>query len=313
MNLLKSILLLFTLFFTVFAYSQKKEESEQVVPFGDPFIMQYNNTYYAYGTNDADGIAVYSSKDLKTWTKASTLALHKKDSWADRWFWAPEVYYIKEKNKFLMYYSADEHICVATSDSPLGPFIQDEKKPMRSEKGIDNSLFIDDDGKAYLYFVRFTNGNVIWAAELESDLVTIKEETLKLCFEASEPWETSLGKVVEGPSVIKHKGIYYLIYSANDYQSPDYGVGYATSSSPLGPWKKYEKNPILQKPVRELVGTGHGAPFLDKKGKYKYAFHAHYSTEKIHPRGMYITDISFTKDLFPILKMIGVKRTKVTK
>ncbi|MFV0418549.1 MAG: glycoside hydrolase family 43 protein [Dysgonomonas sp.] len=313
MNLFKSILFLCILFFTVSANSQNKKNSESVVPFGDPFIMLHDNTYYAYGTNDADGIAVYSSKNLKTWTKASKLALHKNDSWADRWFWAPEVFYIKKKNKFFMYYSADEHICVATSDSPLGPFLQEKKEPMRAEKGIDNSLFIDEDGKAYLYFVRFTNGNVIWAAELENDLTTIKEETLKLCFEASEPWETSLGKVAEGPSVIKHKGIYYLIYSANDYQSPDYGVGYATSSSPLGPWKKYEKNPILQKPDPKLVGTGHGAPFLDKNGKYKYAFHAHYNTEKIHPRGMYTIDISFSNDAFPIMKMKGIKPSKVVK
>ena len=40
--------------------------------------------------------------------------------------------------------------------------MQDEKKPVREEKGIDASLFMDDDGKAYLYFVRFTGGNVIW-------------------------------------------------------------------------------------------------------------------------------------------------------
>ena len=61
-----------------------------------------------------------------------------------------------------MFYTVDEHICVATSDSPEGPFVQDEKKPVREEKGIDASLFMDDDGKAYLYFVRFTGGNVIW-------------------------------------------------------------------------------------------------------------------------------------------------------
>lgn len=309
---LKSFFLFFTLLITVSVNCQNKQKPDQSVSFGDPFIMLHDNVYYAYGTNDDNGIAVYTSGDLETWVKSPELALHKKDSWANRWFWAPEVYYIKEKNKFFMYYSADEHICVATSDSPLGPFVQDKKKPMLKSKGIDNSLFIDEDGKAYLYFVRFTNGNVIWVAELENDLKTIRKGTIKLCFEVTEPWEKSMGKVVEGPSIIKHNNMYYLMYSANDYQSHDYGVGYATSSSPMGPWKKYEKNPILQKPEPTLVGTGHGAPFIDKKGQYKYVYHAHRSTKEIHPRSMYISDITFTEDAVPVMKITGgVKRPKL--
>ena len=53
--------------------------------------------------------------------------------------------------------------------------------------------------------------------------------------------------MAEGPSVLKKEGIYYLIYSANHFESKNYGVGYATSDSPMGPWKKYEENPILQR------------------------------------------------------------------
>ena len=70
---------------------------------------------------------------------------------------APEVYYVN--NKFYMYYSAEEHICVAVSDSPLGPFRQAVQKPMlEDEKAIDNSLFLDDDGKAYLFLFALTMG-----------------------------------------------------------------------------------------------------------------------------------------------------------
>lgn len=65
--------------------------------------------------------------------------MNKKDSWADRWFWAPEVYEVN--GKFYMYYSADEHICVAVADSPVGPFIQNKQEPMIvEEKCIDNSF-----------------------------------------------------------------------------------------------------------------------------------------------------------------------------
>lgn len=153
---------------------------------------------------------------------------------------------------------------MATADVPQGPFRQEVKQPIWGEKSIDTSLFIDDDGTPYLYFVRFTDGNVIWVAEMNDDLTGIKQETLTECIKAEEPWELSQdkpAKVAEGPSVLKKNGIYYLIYSANHFESKNYGVGYATSDSPMGPWTKYVGNPILQR-VDELMGTGHGVPFF---------------------------------------------------
>lgn len=280
------------------------EKSDPVV-LADPFIMLHDGLYYAYGTGAADGIEVYTSRDLRTWKKEADLALHKDNSWGDRWFWAPEVYYIKEKNKFFMYYSVDEHIAVATSDSPYGPFRQENKKPMmEGEKCIDNTLFIDDDGKPYLYFDRFNDGLNIWVAELENDLITIKESTLTKCINVSQEWETVWPRVNEGCFVIKHEGRYYMTYSANSYESQFYGIGFATADSPIGPWTKYEGNPILQKP-ENLVGVGHSAMFSDKEGKLKIVFHAHRSKESIHPRDMYIADVEFTEDKNPVMKITG--------
>lgn len=269
------------------------------IHYGDPFIMLYDTTYYAYGTNAKNGIEVYTSNDLINWKISPNLALSKENSWADRWFWAPEVYYIKEKDKFFMYYSADEHICVATSDSPLGPFVQEEKQPMiADEKCIDSSLFIDEDGKPYLYFDRFNDGLNIWVVELEDDLKTIRKSTLTKCIHVSQSWEEVWPRVNEGAFVTKHKGTYYMTYSANSYESPFYGIGYATANSPMGPWTKYDKNPILQKPDT-LVGVGHGSIFKDREGKLRITFHAHNNKEKVHPRLMYIADVQFTNDDVP--------------
>lgn len=293
-----------------FIFCQSNERNNDIQAFspvflGDPFIMLHEKVYYAYGTNAKDGIVVYTSDDLMHWEKAQALALHKENVWADRWFWAPEVYYIKEKNKFYMYYSADEHICVATSDSPIGPFVQDVKQPMiADEKCIDNSLFIDDNGKAYLYFDRFNDGLNIWVAELESDLKTIKQSTLTKCINVSQSWEEVWPRVNEGAFVTKHKGIYYMTYSGNNYESPFYGVGYATANSPTGPWTKYDKNPILQKPD-SLVGVGHSAMFKDKDGLLRIVFHAHYSQKSIHPRYMCIGSVRFTDDTTPVMQITG--------
>jgi len=258
----------------------------------DPFILLHKGTYYAYGTSRDDGFEVYVSQDLNNWKKHTDLALSQADSYGEKWFWAPEVYYNSESKTFYMYYSAEEHICVAISESPLGPFKQVERKPMRAEKAIDSSLFIDDDGTPYLFFVRFINGLTIWVAQLESDLTTIKENTLKKCLEATSDWELQQDRVTEGPSVFKYNGIYYLLYSANNYQSRDYAVGYATASSPMGTWSKSTDNPVLHKPGMKLVGTGHGSIFFDKNGNFKYVFHSHFSTTKVHPRQMNITDMA---------------------
>jgi beta-xylosidase len=272
--------------------AQQKESSPVLL--GDPFILLHDGVYYAYGTQDANGIRVYTSDDLLTWkTPARKLALSKEDVWADRWFWAPEVYFLK--GVFYMYYTADEHICVATSDSPLGPFKQAEKKPMiADEKCIDNSLFIDDDGKAYLFFDRFNDGLNIWVAELEDNLLDIKNGTMTKCIHVSQEWEKVWPRVNEGPYVFKHNHVYYMTYSANSYESPSYGIGVATATHVRGPWTKYEKNPIYQF-VGDLQGIGHSALFADKDGNLRITFHSHQSPEKIHPRIMHISSVQFDR------------------
>jgi len=264
------------------------------VSLGDPFIMLHQGVYYAYGTQAEDGIEVYTSDNLEEWKKAPALALHKDNSFGEKWFWAPEVYSVN--GKFYMYYTAEEHMCAATSDSPLGPFIQEVKKPMlEGEKTIDNSLFIDDDGTPYLFFDRFNDGLNIWVAELEEDLITIKKQTLHPCIHVSQEWEKVWPRVNEGAFVTKHNGMYYMTYSANSYESPFYGVGCATATSIMGEWTKYPDNPLLQKPGN-LVGVGHSALFRDKKENLRIVFHAHHDDKNIHPRKMYIGKVEFKQE-----------------
>lgn len=266
------------------------------VPLADPFILYEDGTYYLYGTHSPDGIAVMLSEDLEHWHNAGDtllLALNKKDAYAPVRFWAPEVYHIGDK--YYMYHSNDEHICVAVGDSPTGPFKTVGKRPMREEKGIDNTLYIDDDGTPYIFWVRFDHANVIWMAELEKDLVTIKEDTKHFCFRAEQDWEKAMGSINEGPFILKHKGVYYLTYSGNHTQSQMYGIGYATSRSITGPWVKYDGNPILQCP-EGLVGTGHHSFFKDRKGHDRIVFHSHLSAEQYTPRVTNISKYRFVKD-----------------
>ena len=141
--------------------------------------------------------------------------------------------------------------------------------------------------KAYLYHVRLQKGNRIFVAELTRDLSAIKEETLKECLHAATGWENTQSTewpVSEGPTVFKNGGTYYLMYSANDFRNPDYAVGYATATHPLGPWIKYEGNPIISMQNTGQPGIGHGDLFVDPEGTLRYILHTHQSETQVGPR-----------------------------
>lgn len=261
----------------------------------DPTIFYHEGVYYLYGTGDNksnnQGFVVHTSRDLKTWSKAvgasNGYALKKGDAYGKTGFWAPQVFHYK--NRFYMSYTADEHIAIATSDSPLGPFKQERKVPIIPEhRNIDSYVFIDDDGKKFLYHVIVADGgNRIYVAELEDDFSAIRKNTLTKCIDADTQWENTEKAewtVTEGPTVVKNNGLYYLVYSANDFRSKDYAVGYAVSKSPLGPWKKDETNPILSRQHTKMNGSGHGDLLKDGNGNWHYVFHTHLSENKVVPR-----------------------------
>lgn len=255
----------------------------------DPTIFYDNGVYYLYGTHTTDkGFEVYTSTDLRNWEKERSPALSKKEAFGENGFWAPQVF--KDKNKYYMAYTADEHIAIAESDSPLGPFKQQAREPLiKTGKTIDPFVFIDGRRK-YLYYVKLQQGNRLFVAELKDDFSGIKPRTERPCINAADhpqPWENTDHRewtVTEGPAVLKHDGRYYLFYSANDFRNPDYAVGYAISESPLGPWKKNGGNPILDKRLTGENGPGHGDFFKDENGHFFYVFHTHFSGNRVAPR-----------------------------
>ena len=268
----------------------------------DPYVLEYDGAYYLYGTGGRKGIKVYISTDLAHWSEAAGAndgyALDSADVWGSYGFWAPEVYRIN--NRFYMYFTVQERIAVAESDSPFGPFVQQLKKPFHLDiPEIDTHLFTDDDGKRYLYFVRFTKGNEIWGAELNDDLQSIQEETLTHCIGTSQPWEDSSkepyphAQVNEGPFILKHQGLYYLTYSANHTANPDYGVGYATSNHPMGPWTKYEGNPILKGDGKTINGPGHHSFATSPSGQLYMIYHTHFDITRMGPRKLAIDPCEF--------------------
>jgi xylan 1,4-beta-xylosidase len=264
----------------------------------DPFVLRVKDSFYLYGTDDKnpnEGIPVYSSADLKTWVRHQSLALTKGQSFGTKGFWAPGV--VAYKNRYYMYYTANEKIAVATSESPVGPFVQTEIKPMmENSKEIDPHVFIDENGQKYMYFVRLDHGNRSFGAELEDDMMSLRVNTIVECISQSQPWEIVSGKdwpVTEAPAVLKFDGKYYIFYTANDFRSPAYNVGYAVSDSPLGPFKKSTSNPLISR-NDGVQGTG-GCEFVSDENNNLFMFyHVHNSDARPTPRKTVYSKIMFT-------------------
>jgi len=101
--------------------------------------------------------------------------------------------------------------------------------------------------------------------------------------------------VMEGPTVMKWDGVYYLFYSANHFMNIDYSVGYATASSPFGPWKKHPNSPIIHRSLVGENGSGHGDVFKGLDGKYYYVYHVHRSDSTVSPRKTRIVPLILKK------------------
>jgi len=158
-------------------------------------VLIENGKYYLTGTRNQEpqGFAILESTDLEHWTvpddTSLQLILRKGDqTYGEKGFWAPQ--YFKDKRTYYFTYTANEQTVIASSKSVFGPFRQKEVKPIdASAKNIDSFLFKDDDGKYYLYHVRFNKGNYLWVAEFDIKKGSIKPETLKQCMDC-----TILGK-----------------------------------------------------------------------------------------------------------------------
>ena len=278
-----------------------EEQGGKPLLMADPTVFVDKGTYYMYGTSSNKGFQTFVSQDLKNWSAPKglngALVLRKGDAFGTGGFWAPQVF--KHNDLYYMAYTADEQIAIATGDSPLGPFKQKVMKSLSGTgKQIDPFIYFDASGKVYLYHVKLQNGNRIFVTEMKSDLSDIIPGTEKECIAGTEFWENTERTgwpVTEGPTVVKHNDLYYLIYSANDFRSKDYAVGYATSTTPVGPWVKYPGNPIISRKKLGLNGSGHGDLFEDLSGNLRYVLHVHNSNTKVSPRAAGLIDIKFQK------------------
>jgi xylan 1,4-beta-xylosidase len=259
----------------------------------DPFVLRVDKKYYLYPTSDTRGYEVFVSDDLVHWERKARVFRDPRGG-----DWAPEVFhYRRGDGKFYLYYtdnmpgerrdSLDKQIGVAVADSPLGPFTD---KAVLAERAIDADLFQDDDGQLYLYYVHFSNGFNIMAQPMATPLDKLGEP--KVVIRPTQDWEKRSGEVTEGPFMLKHNGTYYLTYSGSGADSPHYGIGYATSKSPMGPFVKYAGNPIAHRGGK-VLGPGHHSVVEGPDGKLWLVYHQKWDAEKNFHRFLAIDPLWF--------------------
>lgn len=260
--------------------AQKSYSGNPILPefHADPEVLYAEQTgkFYIYSTTDgAPGwggyyFTVFSSNDLTDWKHEGIMLdlATEQVPWSDGNAWAPCIIEkkINGKYKYFFYYSGNtpegKAIGVAFSDHPTGPFTDlgrplINKRPQGQSHGqqIDVDVFTDPQtGKSYLYW-----GNGYMAGcELNDDMVSIKEETVKLM---TPPGGTLRDYAFrEAPYVFFRNGLYYFLWSVDDTGSPNYHVAYGTSSSPLGDIKVAKDPVILQQvPEQDIYGTAHNA------------------------------------------------------
>ncbi len=232
-----------------------------VMGIGDPTVIFYKGKYFLYPTGDNRGYDVYISSDLVHWKKGPRIFRTE-----ERGAWAPDVFYDEKSSKLYLYYTVNRRIGVAVSDNPDDTFT-DLKTLVNG--AIDAHMFKDDNGKYYLYYVKFP-AFIIYVQPMES-LTKKLGKPVKLIY-PSEDWEKKHTPLTEAPWILKHNGVYYLLYSASGANTMEYAIGYATATNPLGPFTKYPGNPVIKK-EDGIYGPGHASVTTDLDGTLWIVYH----------------------------------------
>lgn len=231
--------------------------------YADPDSEFYNGEYWVYPTYshpyDAQTfLDAFSSPDLINWTKHPNILNTTSFPWAKRAVWAPAT--ISRNGKYYLYFAAndiqtnDEYggIGVGVADRPEGPYLDPIGKPLIGQyyngaQPIDQDVFIDDDGQAYMYYGGHGHANVV---RINEDMISVGTFP-----DGDQYKEITPENYVEGPQMFKRKGKYYLFWSEGGWGGPDYAVSYGISNNPIGPFKRLDK--ILQQDLAVATGSGH--------------------------------------------------------
>lgn len=245
----------------------------------DPSPLVHDGRVYLYTGHDEDNSAptsftmrdwrVSSSSDMVNWTDHGSPMSLETFSWASSDAWAGQA--IQRNGKFYWYVpvrmsNGAGAIGVGVSDSPTGPFRDAIGGPLIQNSEIDPTVFIDDDGQAYLYY-----GNPsLWYVRLNADMISYSGSPTQVPL-TTAGFGTRTGDTArptlyeEGPWVYKRGGLYYNVFAAKCCSE---FIAYSTSPGPTGPWTY--RGTVM--PSQGSSFTNH-AGITDFKGSSYFFYH----------------------------------------
>jgi arabinoxylan arabinofuranohydrolase len=172
---------------------------------------------------------LYSSDDLANWTDHGPVVKLEDVPWANSYIWAPD--WIQKGDSF--YYclparfenETARRIGLLKSDNITGPYVSMKNyMELDGQSGADPSFFKDDDGSVYLF----------WSTHGKAKGVKMKDNMEEV--DGDIKFLGGDGFLMEGVSVFKHKGTYYMTYASRKPSKRVQYLQYATATNPLGPY-----------------------------------------------------------------------------
>ena len=237
---------------------------------GEPVVITYNDDYYLFVSHRK---GYWYSDNFRDWT------------YVDAPNYPGGVVSVVVKDGMLYGCSMNNRNVYRSTDPKSG--VWEKTAELDSDRYGDAKLFVDDDGRVYLYYGW---SQIMPFKVVELDPVTFKEIAgPEICFfgdyknhgfetrrntdviysifngrrdyfEEEYPW-------IEGPWMTKHNGKYYLQYAAIGLELLSYSHGVYVADSPMGPFTYSEHNPLTYRTTGFQVGAGHGSTFHDKNGE----------------------------------------------
>lgn len=233
----------------------------------DPVLVLYKGKYVLFASKSG---GYWTSPDMLNWQLVEPEGLPLEN-------YAPAIMVYKDR---LYYLSAN---AIYTTDAPeSGKWTT----VTTFNRGFDDpALFVDDDGRIYLYHGCYENKplkvvelNANTFQPIGDDIEVFKTDIENRGWEVAgdlnlgkKPGDTSVNNLLpwdEGSWMNKIGGKYYLQYAAPGTQFKSYADGVLISDSPTGPFVYESYSPFSYKPAGFVTGVGHSSTFSDADQNY---------------------------------------------
>ncbi|MEK8132277.1 family 43 glycosylhydrolase [Paenibacillus filicis] len=253
---------------------------------GKIYIYASHDMDPARGCDLMDRYHVYSSEDMVNWLDEGEILRSEDVSWGrpeGGFMWAPDCAY--KNGTYYFYYPHPSEsdwnnswkIGVATSRHPAKGFVDQGYIPGLGDFAmIDPCVFVDDDGRAYMYY---GGGGRCMGGELNEDMMSIQGGMQDM---------DTLQDFHEATWVFKRNGIYYLTYADNLHENNQ--MRYATSHHPLGPWTY---RGVFLEPTG--CSTSHGS-VAEYKGNWYLFYHNQQISGEGNLRSICVDELHFCED-----------------